>query len=110
LPRWNWSRKSNGPEACVPRDPVNQGEKFDPLGAYVRRWCPEIAKLTNEWVHKPWEAPLEVVSRAGLELGRTYPQPIVSHTIAREVALETFAKTRSSKPARRVVGWRREDV
>ncbi|MGA8529810.1 MAG: deoxyribodipyrimidine photo-lyase, partial [Acidobacteriaceae bacterium] len=33
-------------------NPVTQGEKFDPEGAYVRRWVPELAGLPNEWIHK----------------------------------------------------------
>ena len=37
-------------------NPVLQGEKFDPHGDYVRRWCPELADLPNRFIHKPWEA------------------------------------------------------
>ena len=70
---------------------MSQGEKFDPHGDYVRRWCPELARLPDTWLHQPWQAPSEILARAGLVLGRDYPEPIVSHAIAREVALEAFA-------------------
>jgi len=75
-------------------NPVSQGKKFDPKGDYVRRWCPELAKLPDEWIHQPWLAPHDVLVRAGLELDRNYPRPIIAHNIAREVALEAFAKTK----------------
>ena len=73
-----------------------QAQKFDPRGDYVRRWCPELAKLPNQWLHRPWQAPPEILTRASLNLGSTYPKPIVSHAIAREVALEAFSKLKAS--------------
>ncbi|MST94042.1 MAG: deoxyribodipyrimidine photo-lyase, partial [Pedosphaera sp.] len=65
-------------------------------GDYVRKWCPELAELPDKWLHQPHSAPVEILRAAGVELGRNYPRPIVSHIIAREVALESFAmiKTR----------------
>jgi len=45
-------------------------------------------------IHQPWSAaPLELKG-AGVELGTTYPQPIVDHRRGRERALEAYAKTR----------------
>jgi deoxyribodipyrimidine photo-lyase len=100
---WQWTAGCGADAAPYFRvfNPVSQGEKFDPRGGYVRKWCPEIAKLPDEWLHRPWEAPSEVTSLAGIELGRTYPQPIVSHAIAREVALEAFAGIKSGRVAAR---------
>jgi len=73
-------------------NPIAQGEKFDPKGIYVRQWIPEIAQLPDKWIHQPWNAPEDFLSKAGINLGKTYPKPIVSHAIAREVALEAFRK------------------
>lgn len=64
-------------------NPVTQGEKFDADGAYVRRYVPELAKMAARWVHHPWDAPPAELARAGVELGRTYPRPIVDHALAR---------------------------
>ena len=91
---WQWVAGCGADAAPYFRifNPVSQGEKFDPHGAYVRRWCPELAKLPDKWVHAPANAPDDVLKQAGLELGGNYPAPLVSHTIAREVALEAFAK------------------
>jgi deoxyribodipyrimidine photo-lyase len=76
-------------------NPVLQGEKFDPEGAYVRRWLPEIARLPASLIHRPWSAsPLELKA-AGVELGVSYPRPIVDHNAGRARALTAYAKLRA---------------
>jgi len=64
-------------------NPVTQGEKFEADGAYVRRYVPELARLSARWLHHPWDAPAAELSKAGVELGRTYPRPVVDHSLAR---------------------------
>ena len=64
-------------------NPAAQGERFDADGAYVRRWVPELARLPDRWLHRPHEAPPEVLREAGVTLGRTYPLPVVDHAQAR---------------------------
>jgi len=93
---WQWTAGCGADAAPYFRifNPVSQGEKFDPKGDYVRRWVPEIAKLPDEWLHKPWQAPAPVLAAAGVELGRNYPRPLVSLSISREVALEAYQKIR----------------
>lgn len=91
---WQWTAGCGADAAPYFRvfNPLSQGEKFDPRGDYVRKWCPELARLPDEWLHQPGKAPVEVLARAGVELERNYPAPIVNHAIAREVALEAFAR------------------
>ena len=72
-----------------------QGEKFDADGRYVRRWAPELARLPDRFLHRPWEAPAAVLAAAGVELGRTYPRPIVDHAAARRRALEAVEQIRT---------------
>jgi len=80
-------------------NPVLQGEKFDPDGAYVRRWVPEIAALPDRWLHRPWDAsPLELAG-AGVRLGRDYPEPVIDHAFARGRALAAFETMRRSAAA-----------
>jgi deoxyribodipyrimidine photo-lyase len=69
-------------------NPVLQGTRFDPDGAYVRRWVPELAGLPARWIHQPEAAPAEVLARAGVVPGRTYPRPVVGHAAARARFLE----------------------
>jgi deoxyribodipyrimidine photo-lyase len=64
-------------------NPVTQGERFDADGAYVRRWVPELAKVPSRWIHSPWLAPPLELRALGVNLGRTYPAPIVDHALAR---------------------------
>jgi deoxyribodipyrimidine photo-lyase len=79
--------------------PVLQGTRFDADGDYVRRWVPELAKLPAEHIHAPWEAPAEVLARAGVTLGPqgNYPRPIVDHAQARQAALDAFRALRGGE-------------
>ena len=93
---WQWVAGSGADAAPYFRifNPVLQGEKFDPDGAYVRRWVPELARLETRHIHAPWRAPAASLLNAGVALGRTYPQPIVDHDTARARALAAFAAIR----------------
>lgn len=74
-------------------NPTAQGERFDPEGAYVKRYVPELAKLDAKYVHAPATAPNDLLRRAGIVLGETYPFPIVSHELARKRFLALAATT-----------------
>jgi deoxyribodipyrimidine photo-lyase len=90
---WQWVAGSGADAAPYFRifNPVTQGKKFDPAGEYVRRHVPELADLPDKFVHCPWEAPDEVLAEAGIELGKTYPAPIVDLGESRQRALDAFA-------------------
>ena len=80
-------------------NPVLQGEKFDPDGAYVRSWVPEVATLPAAFIHKPWEAPPAILAAAGLRLGATYPRPVVDPAEGRARALAAFAALKAPAAA-----------
>ena len=80
-------------------NPVGQGEKFDPDGAYVRRFVPELSHLPDRFVHAPWTAPETVLTKAGLVLGRDYPTPIVDLAKGRMRALDAYRRTVRTGPA-----------
>jgi deoxyribodipyrimidine photo-lyase len=52
-------------------NPLTQAKRFDPDGAYVRRWVPELGGLQGASVHTPWKA--SGAARAGSD----YPEPVV---------------------------------
>ncbi len=70
-------------------NPTLQGEKFDPDGAYVRRWVPELARVPTGQIHASWKlspAEREHLGCAG------YPLPIVDHAAQRAKALAMYQK------------------
>ncbi len=94
LAGWQWVAGSGADAAPYFRvfNPVLQGEKFDPDGTYVRRWVPELARLPNAHIHKPWRADNDILTAANVRLGATYPAPIVDHAVARDRALAAYGR------------------
>ncbi|MCB2099803.1 MAG: deoxyribodipyrimidine photo-lyase [Rhodobacterales bacterium] len=85
---WQWVAGC-GPDAAPYFrifNPVLQSRKFDPHGAYIRAWVPELAGLADRHVHAPWEAP------GGPPAG--YPPPLVDRAVTRQRALDAFATLR----------------
>ncbi|TVP78774.1 MAG: deoxyribodipyrimidine photo-lyase [Puniceicoccaceae bacterium] len=89
---WQWSGGCGADAAPYFRifNPITQGEKFDPEGDYVRQWVPELKKLSNKYIHQPWEAPSGTLQAAGIRLGEDYPKPIIDHKAGRARALAAF--------------------
>ncbi len=86
---WQWVAGCGADAAPYFRifNPVLQGEKFDPNGAYVRRWVPELAEVSDKFIHKPWQAP---TPPAG------YPAPIVDLAAGRQRALAAYETIKGS--------------
>ena len=93
---WQWVAGSGADAAPFFRifNPVTQGEKFDPEGEYVRRWVPELGKIEGKAIHAPWTLDREALDAAGVELGKTYPEPMVDHKKARQRALDAYEKVK----------------
>ncbi|TCV97573.1 deoxyribodipyrimidine photo-lyase [Luteibacter rhizovicinus] len=87
---WQWVAGSGADEAPYFRifNPVTQSEKFDPDGAYIRRWVPELADVPASRIHAPWEDPA-ILRRTG------YPVPLVDLKSSREDALAAYRRTRA---------------
>ncbi|MDH3287059.1 MAG: DNA photolyase family protein [Betaproteobacteria bacterium] len=76
-------------------NPVTQSRRFDPEGAYIRRWVPELARVPDKLVHAPWEmAPLEQQA-AGCAIGGDYPAPVVRHEEARQRTLARYGAVKA---------------
>ncbi len=94
---WQWSAGCGADAAPYFRifNPVLQSKKFDPDGEYIKRWVPELKNLPKPWFHNPWQAPAEVLKAHKIELGKTYPLPVVDHSFARDRALEAFKQLKA---------------
>jgi len=97
---WQWVAGCGADAAPFFRifNPVSQGTKFDADGTYVRRWVPEVSRLTDKWLHRPWEAPASELRSAGVILGNTYPHRIVDHEAARRQALRAYERLKAAGP------------
>jgi deoxyribodipyrimidine photo-lyase len=82
---WQWTAGCGADAAPYFRvfNPVLQGEKFDPNGDYVRRWCPELAKRPAGRIHHPLEPG---------ERCQDYPAPIVDLKESRQRALAAYGE------------------
>lgn len=94
---WQWSGGCGADAAPYFRifNPMTQGKKFDPEGAYVRKWVPELAALPDTYIHEPWEAPGSLLRQIGFRPGEDYPLPIIDHKEGRERALAAFAQVKA---------------
>ena len=90
---WQWASSSGCDAQPYFRifNPVSQSEKFDAEGKFIRRYVSELAGLSAKAIHAPWLAGALELQSAGVELGKTYPHPIVDHAEAREKTLERYA-------------------
>ncbi|MBB2165935.1 deoxyribodipyrimidine photo-lyase [Gluconacetobacter sp. 1b LMG 1731] len=85
---WQWVAGTGVEAAPFFRmmNPLIQSRKFDPSGAYIREWVPELARLPDAQIHTPWLA-------GGIS---GYPAPIVVHEAARERALSAWRALRGT--------------
>lgn len=89
---WQWVAGTGVDAAPYFRvfNPILQSKKFDPTGDYIRQWVPELRALPDAYIHEPWKASAEVLTKANITLGDTYPVPIIDHTFARNRALAAY--------------------
>lgn len=96
---WQWAASTGCDAQPYFRifNPESQSRRFDAAGAFIRRYVPELASLGDEAIHAPWRAPPADLTAAGIELGKTYPEPIVEHDAARKRTLERYGVVRSGR-------------
>ncbi|CAK0813290.1 unnamed protein product, partial [Prorocentrum cordatum] len=96
---WQNAGRSGADQWNFRTSPVS-AKSQDPSGAYVRRWLPELARLPTRFLHKPWEAPPDVLAHAGVQLGASYPERCIADlAAAREEAKEATLAARRSVAA-----------
>jgi deoxyribodipyrimidine photo-lyase len=79
---WQWAASTGTDAQPYFRvfNPVLQSKKFDPDGAYIRKYVPELRELRGDVIHAPWEQNFKLA----------YPKPVVDHAKARDAALAMF--------------------
>ncbi len=89
---WQWTAGCGVDAAPYFRlfNPVTQSERFDPARAYIRQWVPELAKLPDRVIHRPWQASTDELRSAGVVLGKTYPWPCVDLMTSRTRVLDAY--------------------
>ncbi len=97
--QWQWVAGCGADAAPYFRifNPILQGEKFDKEGNYVKRWVPELKKVPNKFIHKPWEMDIKDQEIIKTIIGKDYPAPIVIHEKARKAALDAFQSLKKNK-------------
>jgi len=101
---WQWAAGTGTDAAPYFRifSPVLQSKRFDPEGAYIRRFLPELARVPAAKIHEPWTMTSDEQRAAGCRIGSDdgYPAPILDHAREREAALAMFEEIRKSSPVR----------
>ena len=90
---WQWiASVGMDPQPAFKRifNPARHQERFDPSGAYVRKYVPELADVPDKYLAEPAEMPSEVQREVGCVIGQDYPEPMVDHKAARQDALERY--------------------
>lgn len=89
---WQWIAGCGADAAPYFRifNPVLQSQKFDPDGAYIRHYVPELAHMPDRFIHAPWTAPPLLRAEAA-----GYVPPMVDINASRDRALEAYAISKS---------------
>jgi deoxyribodipyrimidine photo-lyase len=72
-------------------NPTLQAEKFDADGTYIRHFIPELRAMPISYLFEPWKAPQGILQNAHVQLGTTYPWPIIDLAQSRARALQAYA-------------------
>ena len=76
--------------------PVKQSQDQDHTGVFIREWVPELADVSDDFIHEPWSMPAAVQSEANCIIGGEYPRPIIDHKDAVREARAHFSVLRKA--------------
>ena len=86
---WQWSAGTGTDAQPYFRifNPISQSARYDPEGAYIRAFVPELRDVPDKYIHAPWTAPTPP---------KSYPPPLVDHAVARQRTLDAFKQVRTT--------------
>ncbi|WP_433645244.1 deoxyribodipyrimidine photo-lyase [Candidatus Profftella armatura] len=89
---WQWSASSGCSSQPFFRifNPIIQSKKFDYQGIFIRKYLPQLSKLSNKYIHSPWKASSYKLEKAGIILGKNYPKPILEHSLSKKNILKCY--------------------
>ncbi len=95
---WQWTAGVGTDAAPYFRifNPILQGLKFDPEGAYVRRWVPELARVPTRYIHTPWQMSLETQASARCRIGADYPLPVLDASQTKDRTLAAYRQSKEN--------------
>ena len=86
---WQWSASTGTDAAPYFRifNPITQSQNFDPTGAFIKKFIPELENMPLKNIHQPTH---------DLFSDTTYPKPILDLKESRHRAIVAFKKTRDA--------------
>lgn len=94
---WQWAAGTGTDAAPYFRifSPILQSQKFDPQGAFIRKWIPELRAVPDAYIHTPWLMAPPMQQTLGVRIGTHYPAPIVDHASIKERTLAAYAASKN---------------
>ena len=89
---WQWTAGCGTDASPYYRvfNPIEQGRRFDPQGTYIKKYVTELAHLSGEDIHEPWDCD------SGYQNG--YTKRIVDHAAERLESLARLEEIKVAKP------------
>jgi len=93
---WQWAASTG----CDPQpyfrifNPLTQSARFDPDGKFIKRYLPQLERLSAAEVHAPWRMSTQRQQETNCLIGRDYPAPIVDHAAARTRTLARYGRVK----------------
>jgi len=89
--QWQSQANLTGVHPVRVYDPAKQLREYDPDGAFVRTYVPELRSIPDAYLAEPAKMDAATQQEVGVEIGTTYLYPIVDYQRRAEAARERYA-------------------